>query len=68
MKGHLTQAPVLAYPRFDHDAGIFHLQIDASAVGLGAVLEQNGHPVAYASRSLNPLRNNMLSFKENVSQ
>ena len=46
------QAPVLAYPRFDHNAGTFHLQTDASAVGLGAVLEQNGHPVAYASRSL----------------
>ena len=52
LKDHLTQAPVLAYPRFDHNAGTFHLQTDASAVGLGAVLEQNGHPVAYASRSL----------------
>ena len=52
LKDHLTQAPVLAYPRFDHDAGTFHLQTDASAVGLGAVLEQNGHSVAYASCSL----------------
>ena len=26
--------------------------LDASAVGLGAVLEQDGHVVAYASRSL----------------
>ena len=52
LKDHLTQAPGLAYPRFDHNAGTFYLQTDASAVGLGAVLEQNSHPVAYASRTL----------------
>ena len=28
------------------------LQTDANAVGLGAVLEQNGHPIVYASISL----------------
>jgi len=28
------------------------LQMDASAIGLGAVLEQHGHVIAYASRSL----------------
>ena len=40
---------------FDHNVGTFHLQTDASAVGLGAMLEQNGHPVLYASRSLTSL-------------
>jgi len=49
---HLTQAPVLAYPCFDHQASEFSLQTDASSVGLGAVLEQDGHVIAYASRSL----------------
>ena len=52
LKDYLTQAPVLAYPRFDHSAGTFHLQTDACAVGLGAMLKQNGHPVAYASCAL----------------
>ena len=52
LKQHLTQAPVLACPQFDHHADEFSLQTDASAVGLGAVLEQNGHVIAYASRSL----------------
>ena len=27
VKDHLTQAPVLAYPRFDHNAGTFYLQM-----------------------------------------
>ena len=52
LKHHLVHAPVLAYPRFDLQASEFVLQTDASAVGLGAVLEQDGHAIAYASRSL----------------
>lgn len=52
LKQHLVQAPVLAYPRFDPHASTFILQTDASAVGLGAILEQNGYVIAYASRSL----------------
>ncbi|KAL5457235.1 hypothetical protein EMCRGX_G034481 [Ephydatia muelleri] len=49
LKDLLSQAPVLCYPSLTKD---FELQTDASAVGLGAVLEQDGHVVAYASRSL----------------
>ena len=52
LKQNLVQAPVLTYPRFDQDAGAFVLQADASAVGLEAVLEQDGHVIAYASRGL----------------
>ena len=37
LKVHFTQAPVLAYPWFDHTVGTFQLQTDASAGGLGAV-------------------------------
>ena len=54
LKQHLVQVPVLAYSRFDPQASEFMLQTDASAVGLGAVLEQDGHVIAYASRSLTP--------------
>ena len=49
LKDALTQAPVLCYPCFKKG---FTLQTDASAVGIGAVLEQDGHVIAYASRSL----------------
>ena len=52
LKSHLVQAPVLSYPCFDRAANEFSLQTDASAVGIGAVLEQGGHVIAYASRSL----------------
>ena len=44
--------PVLSYPRFGSEASTFVLQIDASAVVLGAVLEQDGHVIAYTSCSL----------------
>ncbi len=40
LKNSLVRAPVLGYPRFGADAGHFQLQTDASAVGIGAVLEQ----------------------------
>ena len=38
----LTEAPVLAYPQFGPSAEQFILQTDASATGIGAVLEQGG--------------------------
>ena len=45
-------SPVLAYPSFEQNATEFVLQTDASAVDLGAVLEQKGHIIVYANQSL----------------
>lgn len=50
LKNILTQAPVLKYPDFGKT---FQLVTDASADAVGAVLQQNGHPICYASRTLN---------------
>ena len=58
LKAHLVQAPVLAYPCSGSTADKFVLQTDASAVGLGAILEQNGQVVAYASHSLTSSKHN----------
>ena len=52
LKQKLAQAPILAYPQFGKNSPPFILQTDASSVGLGCVLEQNGHVIAYASRAL----------------
>ncbi|BES91778.1 Reverse transcriptase (RNA-dependent DNA polymerase) [Nesidiocoris tenuis] len=47
----VSQAPVLAY--YDPNKQVT-LQADASSKGLGAVILQDGRPIAFASRSLAP--------------
>ena len=54
LKEYLVQAPTLQYPQFGPEASEFSLQTDASAVGLGAVFEQDEHVIAYASHALTP--------------
>lgn len=44
LKEKLVQAPVLVYPDLSQNASSFVLQTDASASGLGAVLEQDRWP------------------------
>ena len=57
MKKSLLQSPILVFPDFGPTAKPFVLQTDASATGIGAVLEQGGQVVAYASRVLTPPKN-----------
>ena len=52
LKYFLTHAPILKYPDFSTSAQSFQLYTDTSATGIGTVLEQSGHVIAYASRTL----------------
>jgi len=49
LKEALTSSPVLALPNFTQP---FTLETDASGIGIGAVLLQQAHPVAYCSKKL----------------
>ena len=58
MKTALTTAPCLALPDTSENATIFELVCDASGFGLGAVLIQEGRPIAFWSRKVVPAERN----------
>ena len=60
LKQALCAAPVLVLSDFSLP---FHIETDASGLGIGAVLQQNGHPIAFISKALSP-RNQGLSVYE----
>ena len=49
LKDKLTKAPILALSNF---AKTFEIECDASNIGIGVVLPQEGHPIAYSSEKL----------------
>ena len=61
LKEAMISPPVLALPDFSKD---FVIETDASSIGIGAVLMQEGHPLAYISKALS-LRHQGLSVYEN---
>ena len=61
LKQALMTAPVLALPDFSKP---FSIQTDASELGVGAVLLQEGHPLAFVSKALGPRTRGLSTYKK----
>lgn len=61
LKTALTSAPVLALSDFSKP---FILETDASGTGVGAVLMQQGHPLAFLSKSLSPCSQGLSTYEK----
>lgn len=61
LKQALISTPVLALPDF---AKPFMVETDASSTGIGVVLSQAGHPVAYISKALGPKAQALSTYKK----
>nr|GEW44148.1 hypothetical protein [Tanacetum cinerariifolium] len=61
LKTTMSMAPVLALPYFTIP---FEIEMDASGIGIGAVLQQRGHPIAYLSKALAPKHQSLSNYEK----
>ena len=59
IKRKITEGPVLQIPNFDK---VFKIACDASNVGIGGVLSQKGHPIAFFSEKLSDVKKKYSSY------
>lgn len=63
LKKALSESPVLALPDFDSE---FVIECDASGSGIGAVLQQQGHPIALFSRKLADRHHKLAAYEREL--
>lgn len=61
LKTALITSPVLALPNFELP---FVVETDTSDKGIGAVLQQNGHPIAYVNGALGPKNHGLSTYEK----
>lgn len=61
LKQAMTQAPVLAMPNFSLP---FILEIDACDTRIGAVIVQEGRPLAFISKALGPKNQGLSTYEK----
>ena len=59
----MSESPMLALPNFNEE---FVIETDASGIGIGAVLQQNGHPIAYLSKTLAPKHRALSTYEKEL--
>jgi hypothetical protein len=63
LKRLLTFAPLLTLPDFSKQ---FEVESDASGIGIGGILMQEGRPIAYCSEKLSRARLNYLVYDKKL--